>query len=65
MVRTAADLGEIAKTELADWKKRGSGGNVTATDPAAKTITVKSGARTLTVATTHQDRISPLYPRFR
>jgi len=52
VVRTAADLGEIAKAELADWKKRGMAGNVTATDPAAKTITVKSGSRTITVTTT-------------
>jgi hypothetical protein len=51
VVRTSADLGEIAKAELADWKKRGSGGNVAATDAAAKTITVKAGARTLTVTT--------------
>lgn len=51
VVRTTADLGEIAKAELADWKKRGSGGNVTATDAAAKTVTVKSGARTITIAT--------------
>jgi Domain of unknown function (DUF5666) len=52
VVRTTADLGAIANAELEDWKKRGSGGNVTAVDPAAKTITVKSGARTLTIATT-------------
>ena len=52
VVRTTADLGEIAKAELADWKKRGMAGNVTAVDPAAKTITVKSGPRTITVTTT-------------
>jgi len=52
VVRTAADLGEIAKAELADWKKRGMSGNVTATDVAAKTITLKIGARTVTVNTT-------------
>jgi hypothetical protein len=54
VVRTTADLGEIAKAELADWKKRGSGGNVMATDASAKTITVKAGARTLTVTTTEK-----------
>jgi len=48
-VRTVADLGEIAKAELADWKKRGSSGNVTAVDAAAKTVTVKMGSRTVTV----------------
>jgi hypothetical protein len=52
VVRTAADLSEIAKAELADWKKRGMAGNVTAVDSAAKTITVKSGPRTITVTTT-------------
>ena len=52
VVRTTADLGAIANAELEDWKKRGSGGNVTAVDAAAKTITVKSGARTLTITTT-------------
>jgi len=52
VVRTGADLNEIAKAELADWKKRGMAGNVTAVDPAAKTITVKSGPRTITVTTT-------------
>ena len=52
VVRTGADLSEIAKAELADWKKRGMAGNVTAVDPAAKTITVKSGSRTIVVTTT-------------
>src|SRR5580704_4671857 len=52
VVRTTADLGEIAKAELADWKKRGMSGNVTASDPAAKTITLKIGARAVTVTVT-------------
>lgn len=52
VVRTTADLGAINQAELADWKKRGMAGNVTAVDAAAKTITVKSGARTITVNTT-------------
>lgn len=51
-VRTVADLGSIAQAELADWKKRGTVGNVTATDPAAKTITLKVGSKTVTVTTT-------------
>jgi hypothetical protein len=51
VVRTGADLGEIAKAELADWKKRGTVGIVTATDPAAKTLTLKVGSKTMTVAT--------------
>jgi hypothetical protein len=49
VVRTSADLAEITKQELADWRKRGTVGIVTATDPAAKTITVKAGSRTVTV----------------
>src|ERR1035441_5948670 len=49
VVRTSADLGEIAKQELADWRKRGTVGTVTATDPAAKTITLKVGSKTVTV----------------
>jgi hypothetical protein len=49
VVRTGADLGEIAKAELADWKKRGTVGIVTETNPAAKTITLKVGSKTVTV----------------
>lgn len=52
VVRTTADLGDIAKAELADWKKRGTVGNVTATDPAAKTLTIKVGSKTMTVTAT-------------
>jgi hypothetical protein len=49
VVRTSADLDEIAKQELADWRKRGTVGTVTATDPAAKTITLRVGSKTMTV----------------
>jgi hypothetical protein len=49
VVRTSADLGEIAKQELADWRKRGTVGTVTATDPAAKTITLRVGSKAVTV----------------
>jgi hypothetical protein len=52
VVRTSADLGEIAKAELADWRKRGTVGIVTETNPAAKTITLKVGSKTITVNTT-------------
>lgn len=51
VVRTTADLGAIAQAELADWKKRGTVGNVSAVDPAAKTITLKVGAKDVTVTT--------------
>jgi hypothetical protein len=49
VVRTAADLGEIAKSELADWRKRGTVGTVVSTDPAAHTVTLKVGAKTVVV----------------
>jgi len=49
VVRTSDDLAEIAKQELADWRKRGTVGIVTATDPASKTITLKAGSKTVTV----------------
>ena len=48
VVRTKADLAEIAKRDLDDWRKRGTVGTVTAVDPAAKTITLKVGSRTVT-----------------
>ena len=49
VVRTKADVGQLAQKQLEDWKKRGRSGTVTAVDPAAKTITMKTGARTVTV----------------
>ena len=47
--------GAIAQTNAsrqADWQKRGSGGIVSAVDPAAKTIIVAAGTRKTTVQTT-------------
>jgi hypothetical protein len=49
VVRTKADLAEIAKKELDDWRKRGTVGTVTAVDAGAKSITLKAGSRTVTV----------------
>jgi hypothetical protein len=49
VVRTKADLAEIARRELDDWRKRGTVGTVTAVDVAAKSITLKVGSRTVTV----------------
>ena len=49
VVRTKADFGQLAQEQLEDWKKRGRSGTVTAVDPAAKTITMKAGQRTVTV----------------
>ena len=50
VIRTRADLAQLAQKELEDWKKRGTTGTVTAIDPAAKTITLKVGQKTWTVA---------------
>ena len=50
VVRTKADLDGIAKAEADDWRKRGTTGQVMALDPAARTITLKVGQRTVTVA---------------
>jgi hypothetical protein len=52
VVRTVADLAEIAKQEQADWRRRGTIGIASATDPAAKTVTLKVGSKTVTVKTT-------------
>jgi hypothetical protein len=49
VVRTKADFGQLAQKQLEDWKKRGRSGSVTAVDPAAKTVTMKSGQRSITV----------------
>ncbi len=49
VIRTKTDLGQLAAKELEDWKKRGTTGLVTAVDPAAKTISIKVGMRSLTV----------------
>jgi hypothetical protein len=49
VVRTKADLSQLAQSQLEDWKRRGTSGTATAVDPAAKTITLKVGQRTVTV----------------
>src|SRR3569832_1671622 len=49
VVRTKADLNTMAQSQLEDWKRRGTSGTATAVDPAAKTITLKVGARTVTI----------------
>ena len=41
-VRTKADLEEMAKKDDDDWRKRGTTGNLSAINPAAKTFTIKS-----------------------
>ena len=52
VVRTRADLAQLTQKDLEDWRKRGTSGIVTALDPAAKTITLKVGTRTVTVEST-------------
>lgn len=47
-----AAVTEHQKAEEADWQRRGAGGLVKSVDAAAGTVTVVSGARTLTVRTT-------------
>lgn len=49
VIRTKADLAQLAQKELDDWKKRGTTGTVTAVDAAAKSVSIKVGQRTLTV----------------
>ena len=48
-VRTKADLAEMAKKDDEDWRKRGTTGNLASVDAAAKTFTIKSGSREITV----------------
>jgi hypothetical protein len=49
LVETKADLDELAKKDDEDWRKRGTTGNLTALDAAAKTFTIKSGSKDITV----------------
>jgi hypothetical protein len=49
VIRTKADLNQMAQSQLEDWKRRGTSGTATAVDPAAKTITLKVGQRTVTI----------------
>ncbi len=49
LIRTKADLEEMAKKQDDDWRKRGTTGNLAAVDAGAKTFTVKAGAKDITV----------------
>jgi Cu/Ag efflux protein CusF len=67
LVMTRADVTSVQQKEQEDWKRRGVTGIVTAVDPAAKTITIKSGSRSLTVkpaTSTTWFRYSPDSARF-
>ncbi|MBS1855257.1 MAG: hypothetical protein JST11_07815 [Acidobacteria bacterium] len=51
LVMTRGDIASIQQKEEEDWRRRGTTGNVTAIDAAARSITIKSGSHTYTVAT--------------
>jgi co-chaperonin GroES (HSP10) len=48
----STDIAQKHASEQADWQKRGSGGIVSAVDPAATTLTVMEGAKKVQVKTT-------------
>jgi hypothetical protein len=54
LVQTQADLDEMGKKDDEDWRKRGTTGNLTAIDAAAKTFTIKSGSKDITVVPTEK-----------
>ena len=49
LIMSKSDVASLQQKDQDDWKKRGTTGTVTAIDPAAKTVTIKSGSRTFTV----------------
>ncbi len=52
MLMKSSDIAERNAAEQADWQKRGSGGVVSAVDPATGVLTVTSGGRKVEVKTT-------------
>jgi Domain of unknown function (DUF5666) len=46
------DIAQKQQAEQADWQRRGVGGLVKAIDPAAGTVTIASGSRTIVIHTT-------------
>ena len=48
LVMSKSDVASLQQKDIEDWKRRGTTGNVTAIDPATKTVTIKAGSRTLT-----------------
>lgn len=67
LVMTSGDLASLRQKDQDDWKQRGVTGTVTAVDPAAKSVTVKSGSHTYTVQsspTTTWAHYSPDSARF-
>ncbi len=49
LVMSKGDVASLQQKDQDDWKKRGTTGTVTTIDAAAKTVVIKSGARTYTV----------------
>jgi len=49
LVMTRGDVAAMHQKDTEEWNRRGASGVVTAIDPASKTITIKSGSRTLMV----------------
>src|ERR1022692_4487607 len=67
LIMSKSDVAGLQQKDQDDWKKRGATGTVTTLDPAAKTVTIKSGSRTLTVQPsdkTSYHRYSPDSARF-
>jgi len=49
LIMSKSDVASLQQKDQDDWKKRGTTGTVTAIDPTAMTISIKSGSRTYTV----------------
>jgi hypothetical protein len=67
LVMSKGDVAGLQQKDQDDWKKRGATGTATAIDPAAKTVTIKVGSRTLTVQPsekTSYQRYAPDSARF-
>jgi hypothetical protein len=48
----SSDIAKMQADQQADWKARGTGGIVSAVDPASGTITITSGTKKVTITTT-------------
>jgi len=62
LVRTQADLADMAKKEEEDWRKRGTTGNLASLDPAAKSFVVKVGSKDVTVKSTDKTEYTQYAP---
>lgn len=54
LVMTKSDVAEVHQKEMEDWQKRGTVGNLVSADPGAKTFTLKTAGRTVTVQASAQ-----------